>query len=158
MVWDQGCNVLWSSSQFSGKEAVVAGQLTCRAATGQSPGSVLNLLLVVDTERVDYRPGVSLPHEGRVEAESETLLYLYLILVFVNSFKKVQKSPESGSRESGSLVVRDTYTTFVFPRDQGLGLRHTREITGGSAQARWNTGWSSSSNTDKRDAAREDKA
>ena len=41
MVWDQGCNVLWSSSQFSGKEAVVAGQLTCRAATGQSPGSVL---------------------------------------------------------------------------------------------------------------------
>lgn len=36
---------------------------------------------MVDTERVDYRPGVSLPHEGRGEAESETLLYLYLILV-----------------------------------------------------------------------------
>lgn len=41
MVWDQGCSVLWSSSQFSGKEAVVAGQLTCWTATGQSPGSVL---------------------------------------------------------------------------------------------------------------------
>lgn len=36
---------------------------------------------MVDTERTDYRPGVSLPHEGRGEAESETLLYLHLIIL-----------------------------------------------------------------------------